>query len=198
MTGHHDHTDLAVDMHMLFAGLWPRRQTDDEVTAWVAQFARALHHLPLAACWEAASEWADTQTRWPSPVDLVREARRLTRTAGDDRAPDTEPASQSFARLHIDAMRRITARAGDLLSGHDHRQGADTCPVCTTSDPQITDILEQLPPPTVERLSTCRSCDGGGICESDSGAFPCPTCNPEGHMRWEDGYRTPRWTEGAA
>lgn len=195
---HASHHDLAVDLHLLFAGLWPRRQTDDEITVWVEQFAHALHGLPLVACWEAASEWADTQTRWPSPVDLVREARRLARDM-DPGPPEPEnpSAHQSFAKAHIAAMRQITARSSDLFDRHDHRHGAEQCPVCAQPDRVIAEILDNLPKPTVERLSRCRSCDGSGICESDSGAFPCPTCNADGHFRWEDGYR-PRWTEGAA
>lgn len=74
--------------------------------------------------------------------------------------------------------------------GHDHRNGAHGCPVCSLHGP-----LE--PGPADYAWSGCRGCDGSGWVTLDvatNTVRPCEHCRPEQHERWAMGHYEPGHT----
>lgn len=191
-----DHYELASNARQAFQALWPRRDSPDDVEAWVSRMATVLGGIPLDACWLAVDEWCDTMTKWPAPTELAQMARRFSKSAEPPPSPNPSGrASESFARAHIDVIRKITAVGAAALDAHDHHQGAAGCPVCGQPS-KVDGILADLPEPT-PALSRCRGCPGTGWTElADGSVHPCPQCNADGFDAWENGYtgRRQRWS----
>lgn len=200
-----NHDEVAELAYEMYRPIWPRRLTDQEAAGWVHQIAKALTVVTnIAACEAAVHEWADTQTGWPSPVDLVRLAQDFARSMQADQAArerahaeaGSRPAPPTVAQEYLEIIRAINGLGGQ--DDHDHRHGSERCPVCGPGSvirDQTRDLLATLPDPeTSSEFYRCRECgphgDQGHV-TAGIGVRPCRICNPVGFDRWAGGHWDP-------
>lgn len=185
---------------------------DDEMRVLMHDWPTVLADYPNEVVIAAMETWIVVEEWFPSTADFVQvcdeesalaEAQRRNRIASSAR-PAVGPAVltmdeyAAIARPHIARLREVTrafATGVEDVRGHDHRNGAAGCPVCSKHDHSNPDwritcpVCGQVPPDESAVLSTCRGCDGSHFIFTDHNTVkPCPECNPGVARLWREGH----------
>lgn len=160
-------------------------------------------------------ERAALTTGEPPMHEAVPDARVAVRGIRAALALGLPPAStwaeiEARAQLDLEGLAEVETSAQALLAsiarggtdprGHNHRNGAAGCTICSRHDHSQPDWRESCPAcggplPDAYTWSTCPVCDGSGwACEERHGfgpVRPCSVCNANAYRLWSGGHYEP-------
>jgi hypothetical protein len=185
---------------------------DAAYEAWLPPLIRFPVHVVSATIDEAIR----ADERMPNVGIIVR---RCSATVRANQRRDDEPVSAEYPVKRMDvvgvlrAMRKVAEDPTRKRLEHDHRHGAEQCPICGTHDRDdegmhakdcawctrlaeasigvVEDFIGR-PLTDADRLSRCARCDGYGWRYTDDDRVrPCGNCQPEQYRRWHEGHWEP-------
>ena len=205
---------------------------DHDTGQIMADWAGALHPYSSSALSAAVEVWLLNEQWMPTlsgMLDVVQgEARRERREREAARALPAGPrndepiasAAEWMSAIRTGLERRGIVVRGDVTDighgpvearGHDHRNGASGCPVCSRHDHSHANWRQTCPACGIEddtdlsfwredrpaghsgpMWSPCRECDGSHFVFTDANTVrPCQSCNPVAYRLWREGHFAP-------
>jgi len=199
-------TERAIAAHLgrLWVNFPSARPSDADSELILHEWTRALLGFDDECIRLATDAWLHNEQWMPTLAGMLSAVQDEQRIVARDRAGRALPAGprndEPLADAHVWAN-AIRAAVGLIerdpaekakfdTRGHDHRDGAAGCPVCSAQKAREADVTwERAERPL---WSACSGCDGSHWVEiGPNVVVPCATCNAHLRMLWEQGHMEP-------
>lgn len=123
-----------------FNRAWPKAEfSKDEIREW----HNHLEHLDLPTAEEVVKLCISTH-KWKPTISEFLEASRQVRRHAEATVADGRPLPEHLKKLQKQGLgvqrallQRRASRSGDVSRGHDHREGWESCVVCSGAEEEL-------------------------------------------------------------